>query len=306
MKNLSTRGRVAAVVVLSAAPALAWMVYGALQQRYLGEAHAREELQRYARLAARQQDQALEGARQLLLALSAAVPALLQDRQACQAHFRDVGRAGQGAYHALGVHLVSGDLHCNAMTWDDGVNVADRYYFRAAVDSGRFTVGGYQSGAATTRDGVVCGQPVRDGAGNMIAVVFARLDVKRLGELAGAIPRPAGAVVTLLDREGVVLAQHPPQAASAGETGSDARLTRAVLSRRSGMLEAPDAGGASRLYAFEAAGGNPDGSAPLRVVVGIHQRVIYADAHTAFIKTIGALVVVVTLLLLGGWYGAEV
>ena len=69
MKNLSTRGRVAVVVVLSAVPALALMVYGALEQRYVTEAHAREDLQRYARLAAKQQEQTLEGPRQLLLAL---------------------------------------------------------------------------------------------------------------------------------------------------------------------------------------------------------------------------------------------
>ena len=84
MKTLSTRGRVAVVVVLSAVPALAWMVYGALEQRSVAEAHAREDLQRYARLAAKQQEQTLEGARQLLFTLSEMAPTLMRDRQACQ------------------------------------------------------------------------------------------------------------------------------------------------------------------------------------------------------------------------------
>jgi diguanylate cyclase (GGDEF)-like protein len=306
VKNLSTRGRVAVVVVLSAVPALAWMVYGALEQRYLAEAHAREDLQRYARLAAKQQAQTLEGARQVLLALSAAAPALLRERRACHEYFRALIRAGEGPYHALGVYLASGELHCSATTWDDGVNVGDRYAFRAAAASGRFAAGGYQPGRATTRDGIDFGQPVLDAGGKVIAVLLARLDLRRFGELAGAVPRPPGSVVTVVDRDGIVLAQHPPQAARIGARGSDARLTQAVLSARSGVYEAADAGGVPRLYAFEAVGENPDGSTPLRVVVGIPQRVIYADAHTAFIKTVGALVVVITLLLLGGWYGAEV
>jgi len=57
---------------------------------------------------------------------------------------------------------------------------------------------------------------------------------------------------------------------------------------------------------FEGVGKNPDGTIPLRVVMGIHQGVSYADAHKAYIKIIGGLVVITMLLLLGGWYGAEV
>jgi diguanylate cyclase (GGDEF)-like protein len=305
VKNLSTRGRVAVVVVLSAVPALALMVYGALEQRYVAEAHAREDLQRYARLAAKQQEQNLEGARQLLFALSGVVPALTRDRQACHEYFRGLMLASHGLYNSMGVHLASGELYCNAVTWNDGVNVSDRYYFRLAAASGRFSVGGYQPARATVKEGIDFGQPVLDADKKVLGVMFARLDLKRLDEFAGAMPQPPGAVVTLLDRDGVVLAQHPAQAARIGDRGSDPRLNQAVFAAKSGVLETTDAGGMPRLYAFESVGENPDGSIPLRVVVGINQRVIYAEAHKAFIKTVGSLVVVMTLLLLGGWYGAE-
>ena len=305
MKNLSTRGRVAVVVVLSAVPALALMVYGALEQRYVAEAHAREDLQRYARLAAKQQEQNLEGARQLLFALSGVVPALARDRQACHEYFRGLMLASHGLYNSMGVHLASGELYCNAVTWNDGVNASDRYYFRLAADSGRFSVGGYQPARATVKEGIDFGQPVLDADKKILGVMFARLDLKRLNELAGAMPQPPGAVVTILDRDGIVLAQHPAQAARIGDRGSDQRLNQAVFAAKSGVLETTDASGMPRLYAFESVGENPDGSVPLRVVIGINQRVIYAEAHKAFLKTVGGLVVVMTLLLLGGWYGAE-
>ena len=306
MKNLSTRGRVAIVVVLSAVPALGWMVYGALEQRTVAEAHAREDLQRYARLAAKQQEQALEGARQLLFALSGVVPALMRDRQACHEYFRGLMLAGHGLYHSLGVHLANGELHCNAVTWNDGVNVSDRYYFRVAADSGKFSVGGYQTGRATVREGINFGYPVLDADKKVVGVVFAGLDLKRFTELASATPQPPGAVVTLFDRDGVVLAQHPAVTARVGDKSSNPRLNQALFAAKSGVFETTDAGGVPRLYAFEGVGENPDGGIPLRVVVGINQRVIYAEAHKAFIRTVGGLVVVTTLLLLGGWYGAEI
>jgi len=306
VKNLSARGRVAVVVVLSAIPALALTAYVALEQRYVAEAHARGDLQRHARLAARQQEQVLEGARHLLLALTVAAPALLRDRRACHDYFRGLMRAGAGTYRSLGVHLASGELYCNAMTWDDGINVADRYYFRTAVASGSFTVGGYQAGSAVVREGIDFGQPVLDAEERIVAVLYAGLDLKRIGELAAAAPKPPGSVVTVLDREGIVLARHPDPSPRIGEKSAEARLNPVVFAASGGMFEATDAAGAQRLYALEGVGKNPDGTIPLRVMMGIHQGVIYAGAHKAYIKTIGGLVVITMLLLLGGWYGAEI
>ncbi|HEY7656085.1 MAG TPA: diguanylate cyclase [Burkholderiales bacterium] len=306
MKNLSTRGRVAVVVVLSAVPALALMVYGALEQRYLAESHAREELRRYARLVAARKEQTLEHARHLLTASAGAVPALLRDRQACHEHFRELMRAAGGLYQSLGLYRASGDLQCNARAWDDGVNVRDRPYFREAVDSGRFSVGGYRAGRAAGRDGIDLGLPVHDADGEVVAVQFARLDVRLLGELVSALPRPPGAVVTLLDRDGIVLAQLPPQGARAGDKLSEPRLSHAMSTAGSGVLETTDAGGAPRVYVFQGVAEIPDGAPLLRVVAGVPQGVIYAEARATFIKTLGSLVAVTMLLLLGGWYGAEI
>jgi diguanylate cyclase (GGDEF)-like protein len=306
VKDLSTRGRVAVVVVLSAVPALALMVYGALEQRYVAESHARDELRRHARLVAARVEQAVERAQQLLIASAGAVPALLRDRQACHEHFRDLMRAGQGRYQSLGMHLASGDLHCDARAWDDGVSVSDRPYFREAVESGTFSVGGYQAGGAAGRDGIDLGQPVRDADGRIVAVLFARLDLRPFGELAGAMPKPPGAVVTLLDRDGILLAQVPPHGARVGARLSEPRLSQALLAERNGVLETADAGGAPRVYAFQRVGENPDGTPALRAVVSAHQGVTYAEARATFIKTVGGLVAVTMLLLLGGWYGAEI
>jgi diguanylate cyclase (GGDEF)-like protein len=305
MKNLSTRGRVAVVVVLSAVPALALMVYGALEQRYLAENHAREELQRYVRLVAARVEQTMERAHDLLIVSAGAVPALLRDRQACHEHFRDLMRTDRGPYHSFGMYLASGDLHCDARAWDDGVNVSDRPYFREAVESGRLSVGGYQAGRATGRDGIDLGQPVHDADAKVVAVMFARLDLKPVGELAGASPKPPGTAVTLLDRDGIVLAQVPPPGARIGARLSEPLLSQPGFAAGSGVLETTDAGGVPRVYAFEGVGENPDGTPALRVVAGVHQGVIYSEARATFIKTIGSLVAVTMLLLIGGWYGAE-
>jgi diguanylate cyclase (GGDEF)-like protein len=83
-------------------------------------------------------------------------------------------------------------------------------------------------------------------------------------------------------------------------------LRQAALVAYGGVLETTDSGGAPRVYAFEGAAEYLDGTVPLRVVIGTHQGVIYSEARATFIKTLGGLVAVTMLLLLGGWYGAEI
>jgi diguanylate cyclase (GGDEF)-like protein len=73
-----------------------------------------------------------------------------------------------------------------------------------------------------------------------------------------------------------------------------------------GVFETLDVFGEPRLFAHESISENPDGRVPLRIVLGIPQRVIYAEAHKAFVENSSALLIVTLLLLLGGWVGAEV
>ena len=83
MKNLKTRARILALVILAALPALILTVYSAIERRGSEERQARAELVRLVRLAAMQQWQVVEGARQMMVASSQILLTLLEDKQRC-------------------------------------------------------------------------------------------------------------------------------------------------------------------------------------------------------------------------------
>jgi diguanylate cyclase (GGDEF)-like protein len=112
-------------------------------------------------------------------------------------------------------------------------------------------------------------------------------------------------VVTVLDRNGVVLAQHPGYTASIGKKGPNPRVLEVITGAPRGVFDDIDARGTARLFAFESVDENPDGSVPLRVVVSLPLRPIYAELNASFLTSIAGLALATLLLLLGAWYGSE-
>lgn len=305
MKNIGIRGRIALLIVISALPTLALIIHHGLNARTVAESRERENLQRIAVLATRQQREAIEGARQLLFALSGTADRLLQDAGACNEYFRSLLQASGGLYQSMGIHGADGYLACNAVPWSGRVDVNTRRYFRLAADNGKFAIGEYQVGKVTGRPGINLGHPALDAGGRLIGVVFAGIDLQRLDELTRGIPLPQEGAITILDSDGTILARYPDAGGRPGKKSTNQPLRDAMQAAESGLLEARDSRGVPRIYAFESVWKNPDGSIPIRVVVSIPTQRIFAYANSALAEALGELLAATLLLLLAAWYGTE-
>lgn len=312
LKNLSARLRITLLVVLSALPILGLTVYNGLQQREAAEAAEKQHLQLIASLTARRPEQMITGASQLLFAITADVEDLLRSRADCGNHFRKVMAQVQGLYRTMGLVLPNGDVFCNATSGaaDLKINLQDREYFQLAYTSGKFAVGGYQVGRATGLPAIGMGYPVLDDNRKVIAIAFAALNLGTFEEQVelrhGGSDKSVGRVVTILDYNGVVLAQFPQFRARIGEKVPNPKVLEKLLGQKSGLFTEADLDGDVRLYAFESAGINPDGKAAIHVVVSTPTRTIYADADRTLQHTVMAILVVTVLLFLLAWYGAEI
>ena len=100
MSYLTTRARLILLIIASALPALVLSVYHGLERRSEAEANAREDLERFSALAVQQQEEGIEGVRQLLFALSASVPSLVRWPEACSGFFKRMMDASGGLYEA--------------------------------------------------------------------------------------------------------------------------------------------------------------------------------------------------------------
>lgn len=184
------RPRLVLLVVLALVPALALVLYTASEQRRQAQEDVREETLRLARVVAADQGRLIEGGRQLLIALAELPEVTGGDPGPCNALLADL-LDRYPLYANLGVADPEGDVVCSGLPLPGPVSIADRAYFREAVERRDFAVGEYQIGRITERASVNLGYPVLDASGLLHGVVFAALDLAWLNELAALPAAPS-------------------------------------------------------------------------------------------------------------------
>jgi diguanylate cyclase (GGDEF)-like protein len=305
MKNLSTRGRITLLVLLVFLPAMALAVYNAFRERAGAEATARRDLKRIAVLAAHQQQQIVEGARQTLIAISQVPSAVHRDQQACNAFLAGLVKDNTGLYHSMGLYSADGEIVCSGLPWQGKLYGTGRQHFQLSIATRQFSVGEYQVGQVTHRQGINFGYPVIDASGKITAVAFVAMNLDSLNVIAAATPLPESGILTVLDGTGTILARHPARSGVVGQKLATARVRELVLLATDGIFEEQGVDGIRRLFAYQAVAANPDGSVPIRVMVSIPLEAIFADANRGLVHTLVGLLAATLVVLAAAWYGAE-
>jgi diguanylate cyclase (GGDEF)-like protein len=305
MTNLRTRGRILVLVILAALPALLLTVYSAIERRQSEERQARAELRRLVKLAAMQQWQVVEGARQMMAASTQILLTLLEDKQRCTRYFASLLGQNRDTYHSMGLFAENGDLFCNAATWRDKIYGGDRLYFRLARETGRFAVGEYQIGRVTGQAGINFGYPVKDAENRVRAVAFAGLDLENLGRMAEDTPLPPEGILSVVDVKGTILARKPARKEYIGKKLWNPQVIESVLAGGEDVREAKGEDGIDWLLAHEVVAKNPDGAFPLRVLITVPLRQVFAEANRALVRDLLGIGLATLFLLVGVWFGAE-
>jgi len=306
MTLLSTRGRIVLLVVVAAVPALALIAYSTWDERARAELHDRDDLRRLATLAAQRQEQIIESARQTLTAIALALPGAQDDQARCNEYLAKLRAQSSAIYHSMGIYRADAVLICNAIPWQGKVFSPDRLYFRLPMATGKFTIGEYQVGRVTKQQGINFGYPITDSADDMLGVAFVAVNLDSLNRMAATTPLPDQGIVTVIDRDGVVLARHPGMTEKVGKKLQNPQVLGKVLAGRSGVFQMKATDGSERLWAYEAIADNPDGVIPLRVLVSIPMNVVFAEADRALIRNLVGITLATVLLLIVAWYGTEI
>lgn len=311
MKNLSIRARLAILILASGLPILILAVYSGIVQRDAAERSEQQELRLIAELTAKRPELIIESVHQLLFAIGGQVDNLLSDRQNCHRYFHRLLPEGGGLYWSMGLIQPNGDIFCSSIVSKsrDPINVKDRSYFGMAAATGKFSVGEYQVGRLTGSAGINFAYPVLDANGRLQAVAFAGLNMDTFIEQGESrregLRRSLSRVATILDRNSVVLAQYPMFNATVGEKYPNPRVVEALSIPGNTLFTTTDLARESRMYAAENAGINPDGVAPLRVIVSTPSQMIFAEADQNLLRTTLGILGITILLVVIAWFGAE-
>lgn len=302
----SLRSRLLLLVLFAVIPAFLLTVFTNWNERRLAASAVREEALRLARLAAADQEQLVEGVRQLLVTLARLPEVHGDDAVQCQALLADLLRQHR-RYTNLGLIKTGGEAVCSGSPLAKGDLSADQSLVAAtqrAIETGEFSVGDYQAGRATRGEAVVSfAYPVFNAAGETHAAVFATLDLTWLNQFASKIDLPQDSTLTVIDSKGIILARHPERGKWVGQTAPEALLIQGL----SGSLDEDTAqvvgeDHVSRLYAFtilRAAGG------AAYVSVGIPTEIAFAASNRVLRVTMAGLALAAAFVLAMAWFGAD-
>src|SRR5258706_1663705 len=176
------------LVAVALLPAIAIQMYNEFDLRRARQVEVQSQALSLARLAAAEQQQIVQGIRQVLIAMSELPSIKTRDSQACDAYLAAIQQRFPAFIRFLVTDL-NGRSFCNTNSDHGTINIAARPYFASALKTGAFTVGEFSKGLATGRKLVQFALPFYGDDGRMGGVIVAGLG---LGWSSSSIPPKGG------------------------------------------------------------------------------------------------------------------
>jgi signal transduction histidine kinase/ActR/RegA family two-component response regulator len=297
----SLRSRLMLLVALAILPLALMTILGGLREREQAIEASEENLRRLTNLAAANEAQSIERARQILVDL-ASVPDLLGETARCNALLADVLDRNEG-YSNFGLIQLNGDVSCSAVPMLHPVNLGDRSHFKRAILERRFIAGDYVFGRVIRRHTINLTYPVIDRSGKVVAVVFAAMDLAGLDTYVADINLPPGSVLVTTDANGTIISRRPdPERWFGTRVSTTLREAMKGSGRRAVVLRDDD--DVERLHTF-ARVGSPSLS-DYTVTIGIPVDTVTAGARRAQLMSLVGLAATTMLALLAAWLAGDV
>lgn len=259
-------------------------------------AFGRTQLLQQARLGALKQADVISDVRSILQVTAEMGEASARNDGACRLPYQRAVEA-MPWLTALAVVTRDGSLACSAPEMPPGLNLADRDYFRRALQTRQFALSDFLLDRTDGRPAIVAAMP-RIVAGEVETVLAARIDLGWLDRLAASVAEGQGTFVILTDATGTAVAAFPEGGLRIGESVRRLGLWTVAGDER-GDFEQVSRDGHDMLFASATL---PTGG---RIYVGSPRAAILAPAERetalAAAKMLAALLVCAALL----WFGTD-
>jgi len=299
------RVRLLLLVLVCVIPAWGMIAYTASEQRRIAVGEIRKNVLQLAEFIAHEEEQILQGARQLLIALTKFIQKEDSQPSECNNFSADLLKQFR-RYANIGAVKPNGEVYCSAVPFDHSPNAADQLWYRRAVETGDFAVGDYHVGRITGKPVLVLAYPSFNAARDTRAVVFAALDLQWLNQHKFDIEDqlPDDFTITQIDENGVILAHQPASDQSPGPTMLSNSLVKEILSKKKGEIKAPGAQGKPFIYAFAPVHSSLR-NRQVYVILGLSEKYAFADSNRILRRNLTLLGIVALAALLAAWFGSD-
>jgi signal transduction histidine kinase len=196
------------LVAVALLPAIAIQAHNELSLRRAREVEVRNQALSVAKLAAAEQQQIVQGIRQVLIALSETPAIRAKDAQACNAYLSAI-KQRYPEFLTFAAADLDGQVFCDANNNRKQTTTAGRFYFVNAVKTGAFTVGEFAIGRISGRNVLQFSLPFYGDDASMGGIIVASLSLDWLANYIALKGVPSGAALAVTDRNGTYLARYP-------------------------------------------------------------------------------------------------
>lgn len=277
---MGLRVRLFFLVLIAVLPAIAIQIYTEIDLRRAREAEIHADALRHAGMVANGMLEIFEGSRQLLVALARLPSVQALSPEGCSDALGTM-LSELPAYSTVAAVNRAGRMVCSAAgTVSPPPSVSDRTYFRDALLTNGFVVGEFVVGRVTGAHALPVAHPIHL-SGETIGVLVAALDLGWLDRHLRRREMPAGSVVTVVDRNGTVIARLPDGGADwIGRRLPDAHRSY-IFGDQAITVELAGLDGIDRVFAYVPINFPPAG---LAVAVGLDKRSALAPVETAMLR----------------------
>lgn len=300
---LGLHGRLLLTLLLAFAALAGLLVWQSITQREMIVQAASEDLQHHVQLIAAQQRSLIERGDAVLNGLMS-TPALRgTSKPLCEQVLADRLRS-ETAFSQIGQVAPNGDVLCTAVPGRQGVNMADRDWFRQAVHGQELVVSDVIIGRVLGKPVITLGKAMRDQAGKVQAVYYVSLSLGWLQHEMAASGLPDGARLLVIDGQGKLAVRHPdPEGWSERDFPDHPLVQRILAGGNEGLLTVEGLDSVSRLLAYttflKTAAGNQ-----YYLALNLPQAEVEAPARRQLITSLSiALMVLAGTLALVYWGG---
>jgi signal transduction histidine kinase len=207
-REVSILSRLFVLVAVALLPAIAIQAYNEFDLRRARHVEVQNQALNLAKLAAAEQQQIVQGIRQVLIAMSELPSIKTKDSQACDAYLA----AMQQRFPAFVTFLVTdlnGASFCDTNIDHRPISIAARAYYADVLKTGEFSVGQFSKGLSTGQNVIQFALPFYDGDRRMSGIIVAGLSLGWLADYIARKGAPEGTALAITDRDGTCLARYP-------------------------------------------------------------------------------------------------
>lgn len=283
------------IIIHSLLPILALLFYINLGKREILIEQTKKDFLTYTKLTAIDLKEKINNVKEILTTLDGLKVFTKGNQEYCTKATQSL----KGLYPTLsviGAVDINGKVFCLSDPINLKVNIADRLYFTETKITMAFSSGEFLIGKINNTPGISFGYPLLDSKGKFRGVAFSGFTLEYLNSIVSNYNLPSGYNITLIDKNGVILARfpNPDDLPGKNDSGDPAIKIISADTNEGSFILKDNPSGHEKIYAYTR----------IDSTLSVGAIYLYLDAPTDFIRAeaskrlISDIVVTVTFVIL--------